>query len=525
MKRRNFLKNSLIVSAGLGLGINSFSANVANKKQQPNIVFVFYDDLGIKDFGCYGSTGYETPNIDKFAKESIMFTNAYASAPVCSPTRASLFTGRAPARLGITTKMHCHENTDYVKLKEEKHPKANTERGVLFPVILKKNGYQTGFVGKWNAGAGKSKTIYGGLDKEITGFDYVYSTILRRNYWAPFGGTGKNTPPTPAWYDCKPGEYLTDHLTDKAMQFLDTTKRDKPFFLYLGHKSPHTPLEAKEEDIKYFEKKMGVTREEARSGKDHVTYYPHIEKALGPRAIRTKQNHPVYAAMIKSIDDNFGRLYNKLDKMGIVDNTIIMIYSDNGGASHGSASAIRKYKNGKLLYPSPGPTSNLPYSGSKSSIYAGGIREPLLVKYLGGVNGNTTSDIPINTPDFYPTFLEIAGIPLMPEQHKDGDSFVNVLKGEKGSVNFERPLYWHHPHYMFYPPTSAIRKGNWSLMKQWYLDKVELYNLKDDFMESTDVSEKYPEKTKELNGLLMHWLEEEVHASRLVPNPKYKNND
>ncbi len=527
MKRRDFFKNSLLVSAGLSFGVNSFSANVANKEKQPNIVFFFCDDLGMYDLGCYGSTGYETPNIDKFAKESMKFINAYAAAPICSPTRASIMTGRHPARLYKTTVMRYHEKSDYVKLKGEKHPKANTDEGEILPNVLHRNGYQTGFVGKLHTyGLTKDKNSKTGVNTDVAHWDYAYRTGGHvRSYFYPFV---KNC----SWHDAKPGEYLTDHLTDKAINFLDSTKRDKPFFLYLGHNAPHTPTQAKEEDVKYFEKKWGLTGRGSQKIDSYyklnvtksVYYKDHIITKFGKVTTRTKQDNPVYAGMLKSLDESFGRLYNKLDEMGISDNTIIIIYSDNGGMTNGGGNGIpRKDKRtGVLILPKPGATSNLPFNGGKCNIYEGGIREPLLIKYPGFTKVNTTCDALINTPDFYPTFLEMAGIPLMPEQHKDGNSFVHLLKGKDGVVNYERPVFWHHPHYWHFPPMSAVRKGDWKLMKQWYIDKLELYNLKEDIGELKNVSEQYPEKTKELEKLLMHWLEEDVYAERLMPNPKYK---
>ncbi len=531
MKRRKILKNSLLVSAGLSFGVNAFSANIANNKKQPNIVFFFCDDLGMHDLGCYGSTAYETPNLDKFASDNVKFTNAYSAAPSCAPTRGSLFTGRNPARLYKTTVMNYHTKGSYVKLiGGKRHPKANAEPGILFPTILKQNGYQTAMVGKWHTyGKDNSKNSDGGLNKELTGFDYAYRTGGHvHSFFPPYMRN------TPKWIDAKPNEYLTDHLTDKAISYLDSTKRDKPFFLYLGHNAPHTPIEAKEEDIKYFEKKWGLTGRGKTEANQYynqlptksVRYEDHIIKAFGKIAIRTKQDNPIYAAMLKSVDESFERVCEKLDDMGVSDNTIVIFYSDNGGYSiTGVSSRLPKKdkKTGELRLPKPGPTSNVPFKGGKSNLYEGGVREPLLIKYPNSKKENFICDVPINTPDFYPTFLEMAGIPLMPEQHKDGNSFVNLFNGKDGLVNYERPLYWHYPHNTGgYPMLSVIRKGDFKLVKQWYLDTVELYNLKEDIGQLNDISEKYSEKTKELHKMLIHWLDEEVYAERIVLNPEYK---
>lgn len=466
---------SLVIPAMLFVPVGAVSA-----ADKPNIVFILADDLGWKDLGCYGSSFHETPNLDKLAAQGMRFTDAYAACTVCSPTRASIMTGKYPARLHLTDWLPGLPDSPDHKLSRPDIQKFLPLEEVTVAEALKAGGYRTGFFGKWHLG--EAEEVW--PDKQ--GFD------------VNVGGCGKGHPPSyfspygiPAITDGPKGEYLNDRLTDEALKFLEQSK-DKPFFLYLPHYAVHMPLQAKPETIeKYKAKAAGLPAGREVYGTD-----------LG-RPIRQIQDDPVYAAMMENLDENVGRVLKKLSELDLDKNTIVFFTSDNGGFSTGKGT----------------PACNLPLRMGKGWPYEGGVREPLLVKWPGVTKPGSVSSAPVISTDYYPTILQIAGLPLKPAQHADGESIVPALKG---GVLPERPLFWHYPHYHGSggAPYGAVRLGDFKLI-EWYEDmRAELYNLKDDIGERIDLAAKMPEKTAELLKLLHGWRED-VKAQMPTPNPKY----
>ncbi len=461
MRRREFLKC-------LGAGTASLSGGglAAAVSHPPNVVFILMDDLGWSDTTCYGSSFYETPNIDRLAAQGVRFTNAYAACPVCSPTRASIMTGKYPARLGITNYLPGKQPLPYAKLlAPESHQQLELEE-VTIAEALKKGGYATGHIGKWHLGSAPYFPEHQGFDINIGGT----SSGMPRSFFYPQWG---DNPPIKG----RQGEYLTDRLTDEALGFIQTNK-DRPFFLYLAHYAVHVPIEAKERLTRKY-------RDKLRPGQ--------------------LQNDPVYAAMIDSMDESVGRIMKTLDDLKLSDNTIVFFTSDNGGLS------APEWK----LKP---VTSNAPLREGKGHVYEGGIREPLIVRGPGVRPG--VVDIPVCSIDFYPTILNLTGVPDDPSHKPDGISFAAILKDRAALP--QRELYWHYPHYsnQLGRPAGAVRQGDYKLIEFYEDGHRELYNLKDDIGETRDLAGRMPAKAAQLQKLLQGWRDS-VGAKMPTPNPKY----
>ncbi len=418
----------------------------------PNIVLFYIDDLGWADVGFNGSTFYETPNIDRLAAEGIVFTNAYANAPNCAPSRASLMTGMYPSRHKIYTVGSAARG------KEEDRKMISVENETTLPLsfvtlaeALQQAGYQTGHFGKWHLGDE-------GFFPEDQGFD------------VNIGGHHRGHPPAgyfppykmPNLTDGPEGEYLTDRLTGEALLFIDKNK-NTPFFLYLAHYAVHTPLQAPADVVEKYERKLPAG----------------------------EQNNATYAAMIERVDESVGRVLEALDKLGKTDNTLVVFYSDNGGAIQA--------------------TSNAPLRGYKGMLYEGGIRVPLAMKWPEVIAAGRTTEKPVIGIDFYPTFAEIAQVAI-PED-TDGESLLSVMKG--AGPGSDRNLYWHFPAYlekagpMTTPwrttPAAAIRSGDYKLIEFFEEGRRELYNLKTDPGETTDLIEKAPEIAAQLYDEVVQW--------------------
>jgi arylsulfatase A len=441
-----------------------------------NFVFILIDDLGWTDLGCYGSETYDTPNIDRLASQGMKFTDAYAACPVCSPTRASIMTGKYPARLHLTdwspgyhypeTKLHRPEFHQHLPLGE-----------VTIAEMFKTAGYATASIGKWHLGAEDHYPTDQGFDINVAG----YETGGPPSYFYPYERPkSKTNPRIPTMTGGFEGEYLTDRLTDEAETFIETNK-DAPFFLYLSHFSVHVPLQAKEEYIKKY------------------------EASIKPGA---HQDNPVYAAMVQSTDESVGRVMDKLDDLELTDKTVVIFMSDNGGLVGTT---------GKWQY----ATSNLPLRNGKGTAYEGGIREPMIVRWPGTVEPGSVCDVPVTSVDFYPTMLEIAGIPMPPEPAIDGTSITPLLKDE-GTVDRDA-LYWHYPHYhrLGAKPFGAVRFKDHKLIEYYEDSALELYNLAEDIGEQHDLSGEMPEKTAQLRDMLHNWLKS-VDAQMPTVNPEYK---
>jgi len=450
-----------------------------------NIVFFLADDLGQRDLGCYGSTFYETPNLDRLAKEGILFTDAYAACPVCSPTRASIMTGRWPQRTGITDYIGAPVRPEQWMRNTRSLPAPYSDRLSLdAPTLaksLKSSGYSTFFAGKWHLGPE-------GWWPENQGFDVNMGGIDRGG---PYGG-GKYFSPygNPRLPDGPAGEHLPDRLATEAVKFIEAN-RDQPFFAYCSFYSVHTPLMARDDlRRKYEEKRQRLGLKEVW-GREHE------------RDVRLVQEHAVYAGMVEAMDLAVGRVLTRLDELGLRDNTLVIFTSDNGGLSTSEG----------------WPTSNLPLRGGKGWMYEGGIREPLLVRWPAVTKAGSVDSTPVSSPDFFPTLLEAAGGKPQPGDALDGTSLLPVLSG--GSLP-DRPLFWHYPHYgnQGGAPAAAIRRGDWKLI-EWLEDqRVELFNLADDIGETTDLSRQETSRVETLLAELHAW-QNQVQARFPAANSRY----
>jgi arylsulfatase A-like enzyme len=421
--------------------------------KQPNFVFILIDDLGWADLGCYGSKFYETPNIDRLASRGMRFTQAYTANPVCSPTRASILTGQDPARLRLTNFLVGNRwPKDSPLLPVDWAQQGIGLDQVLLARALKAAGYVTGIIGKWHLG---------NVPPVRFGFDEDAKVNLA-------GGPG-------GYFD-KQGGYLTDRQTKAAEEFL-VRHKDRPFFLYLAYNAVHVPLQAKEKLIAKYEAKAAnarlITSREFGQDKGHK--------------IRLVQNHPVYAAMIESMDQGVGRVLQKLQDLGLDDNTVVIFFSDNGG----------------LCSAEGWPTSNLPLRLGKGWLYEGGVRVPLLVRWPGVTKAGSECQVPVISEDFYPTLLEMAGLPRRP--HLDGSSLVLLLRG--ADKLDRQTLYWHYPHYSNQggTPSGAIRHGDLKLIEFFEDGRLEVYNLHNDPGELRDLAKAMPDKTRQLHQMLQTW--------------------
>ncbi len=454
---------------GLVIGLLAAEKLVAAEPQRPNIVFILADDLGAVDLGCYGSKYHKTPNLDRLSTQGVRFAQAYAAAPVCSPTRASILTGKYPARLNLTDYLPGRPDAPEQMLLR---PAINMElpaSETTIAQLLKKEGYVTAHIGKWHLGGKGASPLERGFDINIAGDQAGQPP----SYFAPYRGKGKRD--LPGLEVAPDGEYLTDRLTTEAEKFIDKHK-DKPFFLYLPHFAVHTPLQAKA---------------------DLIVKYP-------PGKAGT-QGNPTYAAMLESLDESVGRILKKLDDLKLTDKTIVIFTSDNGGQC---------IVGGK----DQPPTFNGPLREGKGFLYEGGIRVPLIVRWPGVTRAGTTIAEPVCSIDFFPTLLLACG--LKSDVKVDGISFLPLFKGE--SLKREA-LYWHYPHYHLGKPSGAIRAGDWKLIEFYENNRRELFDLKKDPGESRNLSADRPEVVKELSERLAKWRTD-VGARMMKLNPDYAPN-
>ncbi len=471
--------------------------------KKPNIIFILIDDMGWQDLSCTGSSFYETPNIDSLREQGMMFTQGYAACPVCSPSRASIMSGKYPVSTGITDWIYHERPSD--------SPSGNS-RGRLIdsPYLdhlpleevslakgLKEGGYQTWHVGKWHIGKEPWYPENHGFDKNIGGCHL--GAPGEAGYFSPWEIDGLKDADVPE------GTYLTDYLTDRTLDLLKERDSDHPFFLNLWYYSVHTPIEAKEDKIRKYEEKarnMGLDKIQTFEEGD---LFPCEQKKDERILRRLVQSDPVYAAMIESLDENIGRVLAELKDQNIFDDTLIVFTSDNGGLSTAEGS----------------PTCNLPLAEGKGWMYEGGVREPLLISWPEKVKSSSLCSEPVSSPDFYPTLLEAAGLPLRPEQHVDGVSMIPLMTGE-GSFDREA-LFWHYPHYgnQGGTPGSSILMYPWKLIEFFENGRVELYNLEQDPGEQIDLAVSETERAAIMKGKLHLWQSEK---GALIPerNPDFK---
>ncbi|MCC5844326.1 MAG: sulfatase [Verrucomicrobia bacterium] len=457
---------------------------------KPNILMIMIDDLGVRDLGCFGSTFYETPRLDRFAREGMSFQNAYATCPVCSPTRASLMSGKYPARVGVTQYIG-GEARGKLKSVPYLHYLPLEEKSIASS--LRDGGYSTWHVGKWHLGDTDFFPEHHGFDVNIAGC----------HMGAP-GNGGYFSPYAPELGLPGPeGEYLTDRLTDEAIRLIKD-RGDKPFFLNLSHYAVHTPLQAPRDLVEKYERKA------KRLGLDQLDpivrgeSFACVHKSDRRVERRMFQSHAVYAAMVENLDTNIGRLLDALEEERLTGNTLVCFTSDNGGLSTAEGS----------------PTCNLPYNEGKGWNYEGGTRVCQMVRWPGVVAPSSRCDENVQTCDFYPTFLEAAGLPLLPEQHVDGLSLLPLLKG--GPHLDRDAIFWHYPHYANQGgrPAAGMVAGSWKLIENFEDGDLELYHLDTDVSEQQNLAGVHPERTAEMHRRLQAW-QRGVEALIPEPNPDW----
>jgi len=471
-----------------------------SKNQKPNVIFILLDDFGYTDLGCYGSRYYETPNIDRLAREGVRFTNAYAACPVSSPTRASILTGKYPVNTGIT---------DWIPGRQATNSGSPSDKLIALPFRLqldnseltvaehlRKNGYSTMISGKWHLGADPRYWPENqGFDINKGGYNAGQPNRSKTSngYFSPYGN--------PRLEDGPEGEYLTDRQTDEAIKFIEKSG-EKPFFVYLSYYAVHNPMQAKEHLVQKFTKKadsLGLTNADAYTREKEW-----IRESMSDNyKERIIQSNPVYAAMISSVDENIGKLVARLRELGLDRNTVIIFTSDNGGLSTSEGS----------------PTCNSPLRAGKGWLYEGGIRVPLIIKYPGKIRPGSERKTPVSSIDYFSTIADLTGSEDASVK-TDGVSIMPLLKRDRMK---ERPLFWHYPHYsnQGVEPGSAVRLGKFKLIDNFEKGRLELYDLEKDLSETTDMSASNPEKTKELFKLLEDWREK-TNAKMMEPNPNWR---
>ena len=457
-----------------------------SQESRPNIVCFVVDDLGFMDISPNNPrTFYDTPNLSHLAETGMRFTAGYATCPVCSPTRASLLTGKYPQRVGITDYIGAAQPDLWRRptrlLPAPYHDRLRHEEVTLAEAI-KARGYRTLFAGKWHLGPE-------GFWPESQGFEVNKGGIDRGG---PYGGDKYFSPyGNPRLPDGPKGEHLPDRLATETVKFIED-HREGPFLAYLCFYSVHTPLMAREDlRLKYEAKAKSLTPDGPIWGKERE------------RQVRLIQKHAVYAGMVEAMDQAVGKVLAAVDRLGLSQNTIVVFTSDNGGLSTSEGH----------------PTSNLPYRGGKGWMYEGGLRVPWIVRAPGLTKEGSVCDTPILSTDLYPTLLELAGV-TRPEHGVDGKSFVRLLRGEQ----FERgPLYWHYPHYgnQGGAPGAAVRDGKWKLIEWYEGDPSQLFNLEQDPGETTNMANQAPEKVQQLREQLDHWRKD-VGAVMPTMNPNQK---
>ena len=412
---------------------------------KPNFVFILVDDLGYTDLGVYGNRFHETPEIDRLAGEGMRFTDAYAASPVCSPTRASILTGQYPARWGINDFIPGHRRPFEKLVVPVNRRQYLPLEAVTFAEAIQAAGYTSGAFGKWHLGERNFYPDRQGFDKMLVhhGSHFGFETTPPRKY--------------------PKGAYLTEVLTDEAVAFIESNK-SRPFCLYLMHYAVHIPLLARTELIDKYRQK--------------------------PRP-KTGVQHPVYAAMVEHVDASVGRILATLDRLDLERRTVVVFYSDNGG--------LRRHFKGI----GPIVSSNAPMRAEKGTLYEGGIRVPLIVRWPGVIEANSIESTPVSSIDFFPTILEISGASHNALPASDGESLLPLLK-QDGHLQRDA-LYWHYPAYHHSRPAGAIRQGGWKLIEFFDDDAVELYDLESDIGETRNLAQRNPDVARSLQKKLSNW--------------------
>jgi arylsulfatase A-like enzyme len=441
---------------------------------KPNVLIFLIDDLGRTDLRVDGSSFHETPRLDALARAGVRFTDFYSASPVCSPTRAALMTGKAPQRLEITDWIHPASGVAL--------PAAETTLGEAFQV----GGYQTAYIGKWHLGE---------ADADLPsrhGFEWTLGVNRAgqpASYHFPYrGAEGKSSVwDVPDFENGQRGDYLTDVLTTGTIGFLKTRDPRRPFLICFGHYAVHTPIQPPAQLPPKYQAKRA-----AHHGSSET---PTVAAPFGAVS-RARQDDADYAAMVENLDVNVGRVLDALEELDLLEKTIVVFTSDNGGLC-------------TLAGARPGPTSNLPWRGGKGWLYEGGIRVPAFLAWPGHLRPAVTS-VPATTADLYPTLLELCRLSPLPEQHLDGRSLAKVIQGAADALSGERFLAWYYPHDhgSGHRAGAALRRGDWKVIHYFADDRTELYDLAADPGETKDMAALRPDEVRSLKTQLSGWIEE-----------------
>jgi len=451
MNRRHFL--STLAGAAV--------AQAQPPARLPNFVFILADDLGVRDLTPDGNTFHETPAMDQLVRDGVRFTNAYAACPVCSPTRASIMTGKYPSRLKVTDWIAGRRQWPTARVITPPNKLQLGLEEITLAEALKPLGYTSAHIGKWHLGGQGYEPEKQGFDLNIAG-DHRGSP---RSFFGPF-----DMPNFPAG---SKDDELTERLTDEACAYLAKQRAGQPFFLYFAHYTVHTPIQAREAMVARYRAKL--------EGKP----FP----------------DPTYAAMVESLDKSVAAVRRTLVQSGLARDTVIIVFSDNGG--------LRYEGSGKRLI-----TTNAPYRAGKGHLYEGGIRSPFYIHWPGVTQPGRVIDTPASSVDFFPTLLEMAG--SKPPRPVDGVSLAPLLRG--GSAPNRDAIFWHYPHYSNQGgvPGGAIRMGDWKLIEFYEDSRLELYNLKDDPSETRNLALRNAAKARELHARLKQWR---IDTNALMPDP------
>ncbi|HJN90584.1 MAG TPA: sulfatase, partial [Verrucomicrobiota bacterium] len=430
-------------------------------------------------------TFHETPNIDRLARSGMRFTHGYAAGSVCSPTRASIMTGRHPVRVDITDWIPGQPNRATNPLL---HPDDRSHlplEEVTIAETLKEHGYQTFFAGKWHLGNEGQWPTDQGFDINIGGH---HRGSPPGGYYAPWNN--------PVLKAKRKDEYLTERLTGESVKFLEERDQSKPFLLYLSYYNIHTPIQAYKKHIDHYQSKA------AKAFEGKTPTEPEHEGTN-----RLRQDNPALASMVAAVDDSVGVLLGKLTELKLDESTVVIFFSDNGGLS-------------TLQRGRSGPGCNLPLRAGKGWLYEGGVREPAIIRAPGVTQPGSVSHKPMVSMDFFPTMLDLAGLPLQPKRHIDGQSLIPQLKGNDSGM---RTFYWHYPHYhgSAWKPGASIRDGDWKLIEFYHYKNFELYNLANDPSERHNLAKTNPVEANRLRAKLVTW-QKRMNAKMPMPNPDYE---
>ena len=460
-----------------------FSCNPINKSmnKKPNVIFILVDDLGWNDLGYTGSNFYESPNIDALSEDSYEFLTAYAASSVCSPTRASIMTGKHPARVNITDWIPGVDPKNRPLLGPTDFHQLPLEETTIAEK-LKANGYKTFYSGKWHLGSEGFYPEQNGFDINIGGFEKGSPS---GGYYSPW----KN----PKLTNGPDGEYLTDRLTSESISFIENHDKSEPFVLFLSFYNVHTPIQPNIKHVDYFKNKL-------KSIKDNKVRTRQEGQAISV----LNQVNADYASMVYAMDENVGRLIASLKQNNLYDDALIIFTSDNGGLSTQKRIA---------------PTSVFPLRAGKGWLYEGGVRIPQLIKPPNNSQNVKIKEVTVSY-DLFPTILDYAG--LSSDEVIDGKSLMPIFK--EGLKLDREDVFWHFPHYhnSLWKPGSSVRSGDWKLVKLYESNKLELYNLSEDIGEMNDLSSIYPDKTKDLHNRLLN-LQKETNANSVSINKNFKN--